>query len=214
MSLSPVARGRAGRRLSRASSTALPVKEGEFATGVTLRLWKFGVISGTVLDDAGEPAIGLLVQVARRVMAAGRVRYVPAWSARTDDRGAYRISSIVPGDYLVVVPQAQVSMPTRVMSGLIDTVTSGNLTGGGGAGMALMDLMSSGVMPTEAMTGGVRIGDFMVASSGSVPLIGPEGRLHGLSNDVLSWRGGTGAGIARDVEVRRRAIRRQFPACG
>jgi len=43
--------------------------------------------------------------------------------------------------------------------------------------MGLMDLMSSGVMPTEAMTGGVRIGDFMVASSGSVPLVGPDGRL-------------------------------------
>ena len=159
------------------STTVLPLKEGEFATGVTIRLWKFGVITGTVLDDAGEPAIGLAVQVARRVMAAGRVRYVPAWSARTDDRGAYRISSIVPGDYLVVLPQAQVSMPTAIMSGLIDAVTSGNTTGSSGAGMMMMDLMSSGVMPTDAMTGGVRIGDFMVAGSGSVPLIGPGGRL-------------------------------------
>jgi len=177
VTLSPSLAGAGGGVSVSPASTTLPVKEGEFATGVTLRLWKFGVISGTVLDDAGEPAIGLVVQVARRMMAAGRVRYVPAWTARTDDRGVYRISSIVPGDYLVVVPQAQVSMPTTVMSGLIDAVTSGNITGGGGAGMALMDLMSSGVMPTDAMTGGVRIGDFMVASSGSVPLIGPEGRL-------------------------------------
>jgi hypothetical protein len=177
VSLSPAFAGVVGGVSASPSSTTLPLKEGEFATGVTLRLWKFGVVSGTVLDDSGEPAIGLVVQVARRVMAAGRVRYVPAWSARTDDRGTYRISSIVPGDYLVVVPQAQVSMPTTIMSGLIDTVTSGNITGGGGAAMAMMDLMSSGVMPTDAMTGGVRIGDFMVASSGSVPLIGPDGRL-------------------------------------
>jgi hypothetical protein len=177
VSLSPSLIGAAGGVSATPSSTTLPMKEGEFATGVTLRLWKFGVISGTVFDDAGEPAIGLVVQVARRLMAAGRVRYVPAWSARTDDRGAYRISSIVPGDYLVVVPQAQVSMPTTIMSGLLDIATSGTPMANGGAGMALMDLMSSGVMPTEAMTGGVRIGDFMVASSGSVPLIGPEGRL-------------------------------------
>ena len=174
VSLSPSFAGSGGVSAT-PSSTVLPLKEGEFATGVTLRLWKFGVISGTVLDDAGEAAIGLVVQVARRMMAAGRVRYVPAWSARTDDRGTYRISSIVPGDYLVVVPQAQVSMPTTIMSGLIDVATSGGLAGGGGG--ALIDLMTSGVMPTEAMTGGVRIGDFMVASSGSVPLIGPEGRL-------------------------------------
>jgi hypothetical protein len=177
VNLSPSLAGIMGGVAAAPSTTVVPVKEGEFATGVTLRLWKFGVITGTVLDDAGEPAINLVVQVARRVMAAGRVRYVPAWSARTDDRGAYRISSIVPGDYLVVVPQAQVSMPTTLMSGFIDAVTSGNTTGSGGAGMALMDLMSSGVMPTDSMTSGVRIGDFMVASSGSVPLIGPEGRL-------------------------------------
>jgi hypothetical protein len=176
VNLSPSLAGIMGGVSVAPSPTALTVKEGEFATGITLRLWKFGVISGTVLDDAGEPAIGLVVQVARRVMAAGRVRFVPAWSARTDDRGAYRISSIVPGDYLVVVPQAQVSMPTTIMSGLIDIGMSGSTTGSSAA-MGLMDLMSSGVMPTEAMTGGVRIGDFMVASSGSVPLIGPEGRL-------------------------------------
>ena len=204
VSLSPSLAGSGGGVSATPASTTLPVKEGEFATGVTLRLWKFGVISGTVLDDAGEPAIGLVVQVARRMMAAGRVRYVPAWSARTDDRGAYRISSIVPGDYLVVSTQAQVSMPTTIMSGLIDTVTSGNIMGGGGAGMALMDLMSSSsVMPTDAMTGGVGIGDFMVASSGSVPLIGPKGRAHGVPDDVLSGRGGAGAGIARDAEIRR-----------
>jgi len=176
VSISPALAGLMGGVSAQQSSTSLPLKEGEFATGVTLRLWKFGVITGTVLDDAGEPAIGLMVQVARKVMTAGRVRYVPAWTARTDDRGAYRISSIVPGDYLVVVPQAQVSMPTAIMSGIIDAVT-----GGGGpnptAGLALMDLMSSGVMPTDAMSSGVRIGDFMVASSGSVPLVGPGGRL-------------------------------------
>ena len=175
VSLTPSITGAGGGIAASPASTTLPVKEGEFATGVTLRLWKFGVITGTVLDDAGEPAIGLVVQVARRLMAGGRVRYVPAWSARTDDRGTYRISSIVPGDYLVVVPQAQVSMPTTIMSSLIDIASSGNPAGAGG--MAMMDLLSSGVMPTDAMTGGVRIGDFMVAGSGSVPLIGPDGRI-------------------------------------
>jgi len=158
------------------SSTTLALKEGEFATGVTLRLWKFAVLTGTLVDDGGEPAIGLTVQVARKVTAGGRVRYVPAWSARTDDRGAYRISSIVPGEYLVVVPQAQVSMPSAIMSGILDGVKNGNMANGGTM-VAMMDLMSSGVLPTDSMTGGVRIGDYMVASSGSVPLIGPDGHL-------------------------------------
>jgi hypothetical protein len=51
VSLSPAFAGVVGGVSATPSSTTLPLKEGEFATGVTLRLWKFGVISGTVLDD-------------------------------------------------------------------------------------------------------------------------------------------------------------------
>jgi len=155
--------------------TVVPLKEGEYATNVKLRLWKNAVISGTVLDDAGEPAIGLTVQVARRVMGGGRARFVPGSSARTDDRGMYRLSGLVPADYLVVVPQTQVSMPTAILSGVIEGLTSGG--GMGGAMMAMLDVMSSGINPGDAAQGGVRIGDYMVASSGSVPLLGADGRL-------------------------------------
>ena len=154
---------------------ALALKEGEFATGVKMRLWKNAVISGRVLDDGGEPAIGVVVQVARRVMAAGRARYVPATTARTDDRGVYRLVGLVPTDYLVAVPQTPVSIPTAMMSGLMETVTSGGTMGSGV--MAMIDVMSSGINPTDAMAGGVRIGDYMVASSGSVPIVGADGRL-------------------------------------
>jgi len=158
---------------SSSAPVTVPLTEGEIATAVKLRLWKDAVISGSVVDDGNEPAIGVMVQVARRVMAAGRARYIPGTSARTDDRGAYRISSLAPGDYLVVVPQTQVSIPTSLASGLAESLASG----GGGAGLAVLDVMSSGVNPSAAMGGGVRIGDYMVASSGSVPLIGSDGRL-------------------------------------
>ncbi len=59
VSLSPAFAGVLAGVSAAPSTTLVPLKEGEFATGVTLRLWKFGVITGTVLDDAGEPAIGL-----------------------------------------------------------------------------------------------------------------------------------------------------------
>lgn len=155
--------------------TIVPLKEGELATNVSLRLWKNAVISGTVLDDAGEPAIGLTVQVARRVMGGGRARFIPGTSVRTDDRGAYRLTGLVPSDYLVVVPQTQVSMPSAILSGLVEGLTSGG--GMGPSMMTMLDVMSSGINPTDAMQGGVRIGDYMVASSGSVPLMGADGRL-------------------------------------
>jgi len=155
--------------------TVVPLKEGEYATNVKLRLGKNAVISGTVLDDAGEPAIGLTVQVARRVMGGGRARFVPGASARTDDRGMYRLSGLVPADYLVVVPQTQVSMPTALLSGIIEGLTSG--AGMGPMMFTMLDVISSGIDPQSSMTGGVRLGDYMVASSGSVPLLGPDGRL-------------------------------------
>ena len=154
--------------------TTLQLKEGEFATALKLKLWKHAVITGTVVDDAGEPAIGVTVQVARRAMIAGRARFIPGQSTKTDDRGVYRINSLVPGNYVVVVPQTQVSIPTAIMKSVIDGVTGNGPAGGG---YALLDAMSSGIDPMSAMTGGVRVGDYMVSSSGLLPIMSADGRL-------------------------------------
>ena len=154
--------------------TSLSLKEGEFATSLKLRLWKHAVISGTVVDDAGEPAIGVNVQVARRAMMGGRARFIPGASARTDDRGAFRINGLVPGTFVVVVPQTQVSIPTAIMSSLMDSLTGNGPAGGG---LALLDAMTSGIDPSSAVTGGVRIGDYLVSSSGLQPIMTPDGHL-------------------------------------
>lgn len=175
VTVTPGIPGLVGGVSSSASPTTFQLKEGEFATNFRLRLWKHAVVAGVVLDDAAEPAVGITVQVARRVMAAGRARFIPTSSARTDDRGMFRIAGLTPGDYIVVVPQAQLSLPASIMSGLMDGMTSG--LGIAGIAVAMMDVMSSGINPQDAMTGGVRIGDYMVSSSGAVPLLSPDGRL-------------------------------------
>ena len=154
--------------------TALALKEGEFATNVRMRLWKQAVVSGTVLDDTGQPAVGVGVQVARRVMVAGRARYVPGTTGRTDDRGAYRISELTPGNYLVVIPQTQTAIPTAMFTGLIDSLTGG---GQSGAGWAMLDLVTSGIEVGNLSGGGVRVGDYMVATSGLAPIVSPDGHL-------------------------------------
>ena len=46
---------------------------------------------------------------------AGRRRFTNGASAETDDRGAYRIAGLTPGDYVVMVPSTQTSVPTDVM---------------------------------------------------------------------------------------------------
>lgn len=163
----------AGGSGSQGAATSLALKEGEFATNVKMRLWKQAVVSGTVMDDTGAPAIGVNVQVARRVMVAGRARYVPANAATTDDRGAYRISGLTPGNYLVVIPQSPVAIPAAVFSNLIDSLTGG---GSVGAGWAALDLVTSGI-ELGSMSGGVRIGDYMVATSGLTPILSDDGHL-------------------------------------
>ena len=63
-------------------------------------LWRHGVLTGTVTDDAGDPAVGVRV-VALRRMSAG---FSAAVSTRTDDHGDYRLANLTPGNFLVAVP--------------------------------------------------------------------------------------------------------------
>jgi Carboxypeptidase regulatory-like domain len=82
---------------------------------VDIRMWRHGVITGTVTDEAGEAVIGVRVQAFLGTRAGGRTAYAPAGSAATDDRGVYRIPLLAPGSYLVAVLSKQTSIPTEVM---------------------------------------------------------------------------------------------------
>jgi len=62
-------------------------------------------IEGTLLDEFGDPAPSVLVQIATKVYAAGRQRLMPVGSrlqtAPSDDKGHYRIIGVAPGEYHV-----------------------------------------------------------------------------------------------------------------
>lgn len=62
-----------------------------------------------MLDEAGEPVVGVFVGAAMRILVAGVERFASGPFARTDDRGAYRLAPLVPGAYVVVVPVMQFS---------------------------------------------------------------------------------------------------------
>ncbi len=95
---------------------------GRFAAA-TLRLWKFGAIGGTVVDDAGEPIINLQVRAFKRNLIAGRWKFGEYYSnqkygARTDDRGMYRIADIEPGEYIVSIPLTTSVAPASAVAEL------------------------------------------------------------------------------------------------
>jgi hypothetical protein len=83
------------------AARAIPLADGERFTTARIRLVRLAVLSGTVRDDAGDPAAGTEVLALRRGIVNGRPELVRWGQTRADDRGAYRISGLRPGDYLV-----------------------------------------------------------------------------------------------------------------
>ena len=104
--------GRYGQELPDGPSRALRLDQDQRLTDVVIKLWRTGSITGTVLDEVGEPVVGVSVRVVHRL---GSGQLAPGKSVRTDDRGIYRISSLVPGDYLIAVPYSATTIPTATL---------------------------------------------------------------------------------------------------
>ena len=168
-----------GRGAAANPPSSYAIKESETITDVKLRLWRFAAVTGTVVDDAGEPAVGISVQAMRRTLIGGRARYAPAGTGRTDDRGSYRIGGLLPGEFLIVTPQTQIAVPAATLDGLVQIGLTGNVNVAQQAGaMSLMQVMAFSPGFGEAMGSGVRLGDYTVGSGGgALPIVGAAGEL-------------------------------------
>ena len=92
--------GGLGRRMATpAAAQTVDLTEGQRRGDLTISLWKHAAIGGRVVDESGEPLIGLRVALLQRVFAGGRWQFLQTGSAVTDDRGIYRLASLIPGDY-------------------------------------------------------------------------------------------------------------------
>jgi protocatechuate 3,4-dioxygenase beta subunit len=86
---------------------ALPpvdVADGQRFERANVTMYRPGAIEGRILDEFGDPAPNVLVQVAQLQFAAGRKRLMPegaGGSKQTDDRGYFRVSGLSPGNYYV-----------------------------------------------------------------------------------------------------------------
>ena len=146
-------------------------------TDVKIRIWRTATITGVVTDEHGEPRPGVEVRVLRRTFVRGQPRLTQQTAQMmgplaTDDRGVYRISGLVPGDYVVMSPQTQMSMPAAVMENAIKSVTSGDVQGLMSIGL---DAATSGGAMLQT---GMRVGDLMVGTqAGQLPVPQQDGRL-------------------------------------
>jgi 5-hydroxyisourate hydrolase-like protein (transthyretin family) len=80
--------------------TPIQLAEGQ-AFAANLLLPRGSVITGTVVDEFGEPAPGTPVRAMRYVLQGGRRRLQQSGTGTTDDRGIYRIFGLQPGEYIV-----------------------------------------------------------------------------------------------------------------
>ena len=143
---------------------AIELRDGERITDLKIPLWRYAVASGSVVDEAGEPAVGVQVRAIRRLLPGQPVASADSATAQTDDRGVFRISTLIPGDYLVVVPQTHSTLPAKVIEQMMNMIT------GGPPPLDLIDLFSSGVAMANPATG-TRVGDLLWTSnySGTPP---------------------------------------------
>jgi uncharacterized protein (DUF2141 family) len=81
--------------------TALALAAGQRAD-ITLTLARAAVLAGVIRDQQGEPAPGVQVAAVRIPGSGDLTRvFASAETAVTDDRGAYRIFGLLPGEYAV-----------------------------------------------------------------------------------------------------------------
>ncbi|HZU23967.1 MAG TPA: carboxypeptidase-like regulatory domain-containing protein [Bryobacteraceae bacterium] len=72
----------------------------QHVSGVELRLTPMGSISGSLIDEFGDPAAGCQVGAVSMANGANR-RPRQQWAANSDDRGEYQIADVPAGRYFV-----------------------------------------------------------------------------------------------------------------
>src|SRR5262245_6015688 len=81
--------------------TPIQLAAGQKLENISLQMPRAGVLTGLITDEYGDPMMGVQVRAWRFVMRSGERTLQPAGSGTTDDRGIYRIPSLLPGEYLV-----------------------------------------------------------------------------------------------------------------
>lgn len=157
----PTALGR--NSASDSGTQSLVLGEAERRGDLTLKFWKYATLAGTVLDEAGEPVVGIQVRVLKRAIAGGRFVFTQYGNMpTTDDRGSYRTSSLLPGDYTAGIVMTQTSVPTSLQDAYAAAGKAGSLTDFNRE----MERSSGGILDSDvgASASGRRFGSWLLAA--------------------------------------------------
>ncbi|MEZ5315980.1 MAG: carboxypeptidase-like regulatory domain-containing protein [Vicinamibacterales bacterium] len=100
--------------------TIVELADGQVTSDVRIALEPFSEISGTVVDENGEPTPGVTVRLARRSPRGFWQAYM---AVKTNDLGEYQFTSLWAESYLVFVPSLQASLPESTIAALTEAAS-------------------------------------------------------------------------------------------
>ncbi|HQX81804.1 MAG TPA: carboxypeptidase regulatory-like domain-containing protein [Vicinamibacterales bacterium] len=107
----------AGARRPVRPGAPIALAEGARIDNVTIRLPMGAAISGVIYDEQGKPTPGVTVSLQQRKVQNGeRVLTSVGANATTDDRGAYRVYGLAPGEYLVIAMPLRQNATVRALT--------------------------------------------------------------------------------------------------
>jgi hypothetical protein len=111
--------GAYGQKFVESAGQRLEFHTAERLTGVELRLWRNAALSGRVVDEVGDPVVGLPVFAYRQRFIAGRRGFDASqpFTSHTDDRGSFRIAGLLPGQYVVALALSENTLPLSMVEG-------------------------------------------------------------------------------------------------
>ena len=90
-----------GQRRPEQQGTMLDILDGQLVEKIAFSLPRGGVLTGSIVDEFGEPVAGAQVSANRFRYVNGARRLTPSGNGSSDDRGIYRIYGLAPGEYYV-----------------------------------------------------------------------------------------------------------------
>jgi hypothetical protein len=115
----------------------ITLTDNQWIDDINIPLWRYGSISGRVVDERGEPLVGVAVRTFSHHSVAGQRQLVAGPLATTDDRGMYRITGVSPGRHVVAVLSVQstvlVTTPEAPQLRPVGALETGGIGAGRGA---------------------------------------------------------------------------------
>jgi carboxypeptidase family protein len=96
-----------GQSLTIADIARVPIADGQWVSNISIPLWRLAAINGRVVDERGEPVVGVAVRAFSTRRISGQPQLVAGPIATTDDRGVYRLEDLDPDRYIVAVLSVQ-----------------------------------------------------------------------------------------------------------